>query len=478
MDRSLVNFVGLIFASIVAVYYMPAVITTGFLIITLVSYFRSKNEPFWLAYFLVLSDGFFGFFGTYSATLSAIPGLPGIEAAQIYIGLTILKAARVKGEHHPFFHFFLQILFFYVIFLVIQGQAYGISPQLNVQLRVVKMTLPLLLFYSIPRLMPEKIDYENSLKYLFSVAAFALFAQVFTIVFQDSPVQYFGGREEVRKKILIAIDVDEGDTYRGIYNEAILVVALFGSLVLLTIRERTIDSFYLYAAAFAVFLSYFLSATRGYVLGSLISIFLFLVFSSSVNMRNIRTLVLALFAFAIIVMSVPLVQQQMANAMERLQTIQLLLAGDVTAGGTLSRLDFRGPRIMKVWREYPVTGTGFSDDFFSHFDRHVGNQAILMHSGVIGALLLGLFLIYFNAKMALTSMSLPSWHPYKKTLMVFPAFFVGWFAIHSSTEYFFSYHPTPGFAMVQVIFFGFADKIYRSLKDVEGPEHLRTATQP
>ncbi|MDV7396292.1 hypothetical protein RZS08_33165, partial [Arthrospira platensis SPKY1] len=65
-------------------YFASDLITTLFYLVTLVVYFQSKDEPFWLVFFLVISDGFMGFFNNYEAVLTAIPGLPPVEVGHFY----------------------------------------------------------------------------------------------------------------------------------------------------------------------------------------------------------------------------------------------------------------------------------------------------------------------------------------------------------------------------------------------------------
>ncbi len=141
-DPSLVAFIILILCTIGALYYTPPIIATLFSIITLIAYFKSKHEAFWLAYFLTIGDGFFGFFGNYEAILTIVPGMPGVEVGQIYVLLTVIKTLQFQKEYRPFYSTFLNILFVYLIFLVIQGYIVGLSWDMNVQFRIIKYVLP------------------------------------------------------------------------------------------------------------------------------------------------------------------------------------------------------------------------------------------------------------------------------------------------------------------------------------------------
>jgi O-antigen ligase len=68
----------------------------------------------------------------------------------------------------------------------------------------------------------------------------------------------------------------------------------------------------------------------------------------------------------------------------RLSSIQLLISGDLTAGGTLQRLDVRMPKVMNKFWESPIIGWGFSNGFQEYKDGHVGHANILLNIGLLG----------------------------------------------------------------------------------------------
>lgn len=452
-------------------YYSPGIIKYFFYLALLYSYYKSNNEPFWLAFFLAISDGVFGFLGKFEASMEVVPGLPSIEVAQFYVLLSILKARRVVSFKRPFISGFLVVMAIYIIFLIAQGYTVGLSSAINVQLRLIKRILPLLLFYSIPRLFQKESQYLDTFRYLFPIAILSLGAQIFTILKSTSTMDYFGAKEEYRHKILINLGVDKENTYRGIYNEYILLIAYLGALYAMAIKTLRFSKGYLYLVIAAIFFSYFLSATRGYVLGFTLIFVAFFVFVLKLNLSRIIPLILATLLTFGLVQTLPIIKVQLTNAFERMLTLEALVGGDVTAGGTLKRIHVRGPRVIKKWAESPLTGWGFSDTFTRHSDMHVANQNLLLHSGIIGGLLMLSFFIYFNAKLWIRSMILPKGHPYKQVLLVFVIFFMGWFTIHSSTQYYFSYYvQCSGVGILLVTFFSFASLVYdksmESSKDI------------
>ncbi len=128
---------------------------------------------------------------------------------------------------------------------------------------------------------------------------------------------------------------------------------------------------------------------------------------------------------------------------------------------------------MRKWRQSRLTGWGFSDVYLENQDMHVGNQTILLHSGIVGAVLMALFFIYFNGKMLMGALAMGEDTPARRVLFVFPIFFLGWFLIHSSTQFYFSYHVLPNIGMIQALFFCLGGLLYH--QEVEEALDTRSA---
>ncbi|MCW5921943.1 MAG: hypothetical protein KIS77_06370 [Saprospiraceae bacterium] len=456
--RKLTEFVVLVMLSIGANYYVPNFIGDIFFLGTLVAYFRSKDEAFWLAFFLTMSDGFFGFFGLYKTNISVLPGLPEAEVGQIYIWLTLVKAASRPLNHRIFYSGFLTILLIYTIFLLVQGYVIGVDMEINVQFRLIKWIAPLFLLYSIPRLFTNVRQYRDLFLYLFLVAFAALGAQVFTIATSQSPPQYAG----VANKAWFAIKVSKEKTYRGLYNEAILLISYFGALFFLAFKPgKYLPVWLCFAVVMANFASVFLSATRGWVLSFSLSLVLAMLFVLQLSPRRLVTIAILGGIFLFGAQSLPIIGVQIQNAVKRLLTLEKLAEGDTTAGGTLIRLNTRGPAVMKKWAESPLTGWGFSNEFMDANDFHVGNQNILLHSGIIGYALMHLFFLYFGVTLFFRSLNQTRGSPYTHSLRLFPLFFLAWFMLHSSSQQFFSYYQYVTIGIIQAVFFSMAALMYQ-----------------
>ena len=439
-------------SAILANYYVPYYISTLFHLVTLFYYFRAKpeDEPFWLAYFFILADGFFGFFGLYEVTLRVLPGLPEVEVTQLYIFLSIIKARSTVSNYRPFYQTPLIVLGVYLAFLVVQGYVAGVDLDMNVQFRIVKWIIPLLLLYSIPRLFQSQRQYTELFVYLFPVAFVALGAQIFTILTSSSPVGFFGAKKE----IWWAIEVSKEKTYRGLYNESMIIATNLGALFYLALRKSHFSNLYLFGVLIANFGSIYLSATRGWTIYMVFILMTSLLFIIQFDRKRLMSMTTIVFLAILTSQSIPTLRIQTNNAFRRLLTLEKLAEGDATAGGTLIRLTERGPRVMRKWELNKLTGWGFSREFMESNDVHVGNQNILMHSGIIGAALLIFFIGYVVIKLYLRFQGVDHDFLYRRALLLFPIYFMGWFMIHSSSEQEFAYYQFPATGITQAIFFG------------------------
>lgn len=450
--KTAVSFFFVILVSLVVVYYAPAVLSFFWFILLLFLYWKSKDEPFWFVLFLVLSDGFMGFFGAYQATIPLLPGMPPVEVAQFYIVLSVLKARNVQQPYQIFFNKFLSLMGAYVLFLIGVGIIFGVHQTPNDYFRIVKLTLPLLLFYSVPRLMRKSSDYIEIFSLIFPIAILALITQLFDIITGQSFAGFLGTND------ISYWDVMEGRIYRMFYNVNIILMAMFGALYYLVKRVQAFNLVYLYIVILSAASVAYLSATRGWIIGFGVVLILFGMLLGRENIpKLIFFLVVGLIAF-IIAINNPFIGSQITRSYERLATVESVTEGDFTAGGTATRATDQSLRVMNKWKESPVFGWGFSEEFRRYINEHVGNQNILLHSGLLGAALMLTFFIFFHYNIFMSAVKSK-----RKELFVFSVFFLGWFIIHSTSGQHFAYYQMPKNIMAQSLFFSFGAFCYWDL---------------
>ena len=214
-------FLLLVFITIIVTYQAPKMVASLWYILTLILYYRSRDESFWLVFYLITVDGFIGYFGVYTVTLQVLPGLPAIELAQFYILLSLVKAIQIKSQPYIFYKRYMRVLLFYLIFLIVWGQMMGFSGEFKDYFRVIKLTLPFILFSSLPRLLTSYESYKRLFAFVFIVLIGAFITQMFVLLTGLLPTQVAE---------LTLEQVSEAGAYRGFFNVGITLSGLFGAL--------------------------------------------------------------------------------------------------------------------------------------------------------------------------------------------------------------------------------------------------------
>lgn len=456
------KFLALEAITIFATYYAPNPVKVSWYVIILAAYYFSKNEALWLAVFLAISDGFMSFFGLYTVTFNLLPGLPAMEISQVYIVLTVIKAAGKRINARIFYNKYLQVLFVYLLFSIIWGQMMGLSGELNVYFRVLKGVLPMMLFYSIPRLFVDQTSYDRLFHIIFVIVLAAFAAQLITLLIGLSPLDMAG---------LNTGEAEEGNRdFRVFFSANCTLIGLFGALYYLNMRVvRYWHRILFYSVVFASLAMAVLSATRGWIIGFSIILALGFLLAGITKAKRIAEFAVVVSPLIFIAVSNPTIRDQLTFSSERLGKMESIAEGDLSAGGTLQRLDLRSNRVMEGWRQNPVFGWGLSDKGYLYGDGHVGNQSLLAMSGVIGFVLLNGFLAFFSIKLINRYFSSGRFNSRDKSLLVFIVFLAGWFFIHSTSGQQFNYVGMPAKIIPQAIFFSFGAFRYgQTMKRIYG----------
>ena len=132
---------------------------------------------------------------------------------------------------------------------------------------------------------------------------------------------------------------------------------------------------------------------------------------------------------------IPTLNKQVRGALDRYETLSLLAKGDLTAGGTLSRLTERKPKLMKAYSESSVIlGDGFSNSYFEHNDCHIGYHNLLLNTGIFGVGIFAFF--YFSSfyKMLSAQKDLISVYPKAKGFRILLSGLLGMMIINTGVQ--------------------------------------------
>jgi hypothetical protein len=448
-----IYFLLLVVITVGVTHWSTPVISSSWYLLLLVLYYFSEDEPLWLVLFLVTVDGFMGFLGFYSTTLEAVPGMPGVEVVQLYFLVSLAKVILKKKKANMFYAKWMKLLLWYTLFLIAYGIAHGLYSEFKIYMRIIKMILPLILFYTVPRLINTAEGYARVFSFLFIVFMFAFLAQLISLATGFNPGIYAKQASEVQLEV--------GRNFRVFYNEGITLLSFSGALYYLSLKtKKPFNDLFLYLIIGLTFSMAFLSATRGWILSFGFMACLHFILFQKMNSKILKILVIFSFAIVGALIISDTFRTQVQFTFERLLTLESLASGDLTADGTLIRLDERGPQVISVWEENPVFGAGFSDVFLEAQDFHVGNQNILMHSGLVGYILFAGFLGFFVFTLLRRYRNTTHRDPYRLAFPTFVILLSGWFFLHSSSQQLFAYYGMPANIIPQAIFFGLAGFTY------------------
>lgn len=291
--------------------------------------------------------------------------------------------------------------------------------------------MPFILFFALPSFMDEEKDYFKFMYLLFPMMLFVLFGQIFQLVFGIKIASLL-----IRDSNLVAVlsDIPEYEGLIRVINASYLnFFCLLFSLFILNLKNKKYNKYYIYIVLSSCIFSIYLSATRGWIIAYIVILLLYFLFVE----RNISSILGKFATFAIFLLVLlqffPILRKQTENSTDRLMTMKALIKGDVTAQGTLSRLNVRGPKVLKKYWENPILGLGVSDEAYDTWDGHVGNQSFLLEAGIIGYLifiyyLYSLFSISFRIEKKISKNNI-----LKNSLYIFAIVLFGLFIIHSSS---------------------------------------------
>lgn len=410
---------------------MPKIIgdISAFLLL-IVFFFDKKNNGFYLAFFLLLlsSPGMLlSRVGNFQLLSLSVPGFGREIFFNELISFTIIFKSIFKGvKVFTFYRKQIIVIIIYSLILFFIGFARGMN--ILTIFKTMRYLFPLLLFFSVPSLLSEKNEVLRFISLIFYFSIFCFLAQLVDIV-SGHPFSYYLGDTLITSEGDNIIQNIEDNLSRVFYGQFIIIISFIISLYLTMQENIPFKRNFLKVVAFVSFFSVFLSATRGWIIGfGFILLIYFLL-----KPKNLYLFISGSVLLLVFLLMSPILKQQTQLSLNRFETITKLIEGDITAGGTSTRLNERSPKVMKKFRESPLFGYGFSEEYYKNADIHVGNQTLLLNGGIIGYMIYLYFWLYFIIYCYKHAMR------YKRTLLLFAASFFGLLIIHSSSRIIFNY---------------------------------------
>lgn len=454
--RDFLIVISLFIISIFVNYYQPALVNLVFQLVLLGIFYFSDKNYLWFAFLFVIISEPGSIFATIEYEKSKAFAL--IRESPLgtlffwlmFIFVALLKALYHNKNRHQFFIKvpIIVMLIYFVLLLLVFG--------INKFPSLIRGTAPWLLIIIIPALFIKIEDYVRFFNIIFYFVFIVLVIQFYNLLTGSSLGEALGGFSLNTYSDLTGTD----ELLRPTAGITVPFLSLLGTTFFFSLTKKYFNKYFLYIIIGFSFFSILLTATRGWILASLFIIIFYFILQSSKYIKSLIGMTLPVILIILIFSFIPQLNTQFSLALSRFETILLIAQGDVTAGGTLARIDIRAPRVMKKFYESPLVGNGFGPEAAEYSDGHVGNQNLLMHTGVLGyALFILLWFNYFR-KLNRLGKIIHSNNSYKNVHVPLILFLLGIIIIHSTSAQIFGLGFTAGGGFLVFFLFSFANFIY------------------
>lgn len=428
------------------VYFTSPLFSFIYQVILLILFFRTEKNYLWLALVIIsLAEPGSLFIITDKAhSFSLLQNTP---LGLLYFWMVFSLVAVVKTYRKPVeYPFFLNgIVIAMLLYIVVLLIAFGYY-----KLTFISGLFAWTFIYTLPRLIRNIKEFEKFFNLIFAFVYFVLATQILFLLFGKELNVFLGG---IPNQSLNANTVEEVSVaLRPTSGLNISLLGVMGSAFFLVYKKASISRNYLLVTLSASLLSILLSGTRGWMIAAVIIVLSLLVGQNSKKVfALIPRMIIPLILLILLFRFIPLLNRQVDMVFQRFDTIELLMEGDKTAGGTLNRIDERGPVVMKKFWESPVLGFGFGSEGNKFNDNHVGNQNMLLKSGIIGfSMYLFLWLSYIM-KLLFRNRELMPENPYKNAILILIGCLFALIFIHSTSSQWFAYSLGFGRGLIWII---------------------------
>lgn len=445
-------------------YFTPSQIARlGYLPLLYLAY-RSKQNAIWLILLLVFIDNpAYFFYGGEKMAIGRTPLYPliggGISFNELLAFTLIFKSLRKTGTNLLYKKELIALVLI-ILFSFLTSFAYAVT--LNAIVITVRRLTMWIFIFSIPRLLKLKHDWLTFFRLLFPFI-FLIFIDQIYIFLVGSPIASIFNPEVQTYHAMQEVIIGSEQVSRAISGPTIIFLSFSVSL-LFSLNNDLKYSFkplYLITISIIAYIVILLSATRGWFLSFSIMLLLFFVTSGEKYvMRRYTPYIIPVLIFLSLIISLfPVLQTQLTNAWSRILTLEQVVQGDLTAGGTAQRWTDYLPKLMKYIWESPI-GYGFSDTAFNIENDHVGIINPIITLGIIGYLILLIFIFGAMLKLYKLRNHISKFNPYKKSLIITIIFFIGLFVIHITSRQIFGLNINTNYNLLVSIIFAFANWVY------------------
>jgi hypothetical protein len=446
--RDIIDFILLYIGAIITVYLLPGIFAYIYFGILLILFWRSRKNAFWfiLLYFMLDTPGDL-FPNDFNYGLPFVNGV-NLRYIEVFIYVAFFKALRQKNRFQSQYYKAYQFLLILTILLLVYTlflDTFSLSFIITI-----KWIFVWSIIYSIPKLIDTYDEWVFFFRMAFIIVFIGFLSQLLQLALGQPPSYLLGtnfqpmmGYEKgipqeldpnlnFGEIIVQKLDPNQYNVIeaRPISCITIMQLALTGAMFFLQFKTHIFNKTYLYLVIIISYLSILLTATRGWFIA--FSVVLILYFAYSQKIKRIYSISILVIILLLFLLRVPFIQKQFQGSFSRLSTIESVAQGDLSAGGTSSR-DQYSFELIKLWKESPVLGWGFSSFFKEHNNGHAGPANLLFSVGIVGYLVF----IYFWYKLFFipirVNKRISFSNPYKGSLIIFSFTFLVFFILHASS---------------------------------------------
>ncbi len=381
---------------VISVYFMPFSFNQLVFIVLFGIVFKAKNKDyFWIAFLFLVLDAPGSLLR--NAPLNDLKQLPffsysstgSIRFIDLMPAIFLIKAIK-KPKHLIVLNKDFKILL--ILYLLYFLRTFFFNFSINsIYNTIVLHLLSWTLLYSCAKLLSNK-DLLKLDSLLFTAVVVAFIAQLTTLATGLRWIDFFKFTSYKYSDLLKAqADI----TARYISSPYIIFYSLHKAFYYSFCDVKPFSGRYLSVIISISILSILLSATRGWILAIVVTMILIAILLPKQKQfkRILSFSTSAVLIFAVSVALIPPIRTQVTNAYNRFLTIETVIQGDPTIGGTVYRVTDRIPKVMNKYKEHIMFGWSFSDVFWEFRDDHIGHPTILLNVGIIGYIILLFFFI-------------------------------------------------------------------------------------
>lgn len=463
-------FFALYAVAIITVYLLPDIVAYIYFGLLIFLFWRSDKNALWFILAFCLLDPPGNLFPQdFNYGLPFIPGI-NLRFIEVFIYVAFIKAIKQKAKFQTVFLKSYQLLFLLIVLLLL------FTALLNTSLISILITVKWLfvwsLVYSIPKLLDKFDDWIFLFRTAFIIVFIGFFSQLLHLVLGHPP-SYLFGTDFNPMTVYDDFQLEQLDPHnydvqeaRPLSSSSIVQMAFIGAMFFLKFKKSLFQNNYLLLVIIISYLSILLTATRGWFISFSIALLLYFALVQKSN-KTISAIILVLILVPLL-LQVPVVRKQLQGSVKRISTVESILRGDISAGGTSARDEY-SKVLFKYWSESPILGWGFTDFYKDNGNGHAGLANLLFSVGILGYLIF----IYFWYKLFFipiqTIKRLSITNPFKRSLIVLSIGFLTFFILHSTSGQQFGFYLGFGSGILsQTLFYSFSSYFIMQALKAEG----------